>query len=118
MVLSPFWKAQIKGRLSGLPFRLLWLSSEYPVPSLQKMTVLSFSEPEMRGSSASKVPSSLSKPAFSYFQGVPVSKSTSFPEVFLLEQPVARVAAVNVNIIHLQNIRVTFSVRRIWTSQV
>src|SRR5580658_2202939 len=68
-----------------------------PVPSLQNVMTLSFSLPAIRGSSASKIPSSLeSNPAFSYFQGVLVKRSTSFLLPFLFRQPVReRPAAIN-----------------------
>src|ERR1700722_4404587 len=69
------------------------------------MTMFSFSLPAIRGSSASNTPSSLPKPAFSYFQGLPVKSSRSFPEVALLKQPVLKNAAVRVNMVHFENIR-------------
>src|SRR5271170_5960014 len=92
----------MKGRLSGAPlvdFELsfeLGPSSEYPVPSLQKIMLLSFSLPAMLGSRASKMPSLLeSNPAFSYFQGVLVRSSRSFPLPLLSEQPVTERPAIN-----------------------
>src|SRR5277367_2840699 len=97
----------MKGSLSGFPALLLCAYWEYPVPSLQNMMVLSFSLPERLGSKASKVPSSSSNCAFSYFQGLPVNRSRSFPETFLLEQPVVKTPAVRLNMIHLQNIRLS-----------
>src|SRR6185312_1274670 len=103
MVLSLFWKDHRKGSLSGIPAvrREMW---EYPEPSLQKTMVLSRSLPTICGSRASKVPSSLSKPAFSYFQGLPVSTSTSFADEATWEQAV-RIPAIENSIVHLENIR-------------
>src|SRR5579872_2164792 len=100
----------MKGRLSGLLFLLLWLSCEYPVPSLQKITELSFSLPAIRGSSASNVPSSLSNPAFSYFQGLPVR--SAFRDDWLLEQAAAKIPAIATIMTHFEIIRSSFSVRR------
>src|SRR6185312_2933073 len=100
MVLSPFRNCHRKGRLSAAPFAAceprfeVGPRVEYPVPSLQKMMELSFSLPAILGSSASNIPSSLeSNPAFSYFHGVRVRRSTSFPDPRLLLHPASAAPA-------------------------
>src|SRR5258708_39708688 len=99
MVLSLFCKAHIKGK----PSLFLEPCCNVPVPSFRKIMVLSFSLPAMRGSRPSKLPSSPEpNPAFSYFQGVAVNRSTSFPEYPLSEQPVASNTAIRENMVDLE----------------
>src|SRR5579863_8404549 len=71
------------------------------------MITFSRSLPAIRGSSASNVPSSSLKPAFSYFQGLPV-KTWSFPEDSRLKQLVKKTPAVKVSIVHFASIRLGF----------
>src|ERR1700720_721680 len=114
MVLSLFWKDHMKGKLfssEGLPFILL--STREPVPSFLKMMVLSFSPPSIRGSSASKTPSSLeSNPAFSYFQGVVVSSSRSREEEGCPPHPVRDRPTERANMVRFENILLIMSFRR------
>src|SRR5258708_1573643 len=106
MVLSLVWKDHMKGRVlasEALPFILF--STRKPVPSVLKMMVLSFSPPAIRGSNASKIPSSSeSKPAFSYFQGVPVSSSRSREEELGLLHPARDRLIDRTNMVHFESI--------------
>src|SRR5882762_7688622 len=118
MVLSLFWKDHMKGKvLSSKSFSedlaFLLPSTREPVPSFLKMMVLSFSPPSIRGSSASKTPSSSeSNHAFSYFQGVPVSSSISREEELCRTHPARDRLVDRANIVSFEYILLIIPFRR------